>query len=331
MTGARAMPYAMDLVSRLKELDFDVINRSSYTNRVIRFIDMISAVIVYRHRYSQVLLPVFSGRSFFWAFWTVRLASVLRARVIVVLRGGNLPDYARAQSRRMRIFLRKCDVVIAPSPYLQEAMREYRDDIVIIHNAISVENYHFAQRAVDPAGIVWLRAFNSLYNPQLVPRVLEMLSKDYPNVSITMAGPDSGDGSLEETKQIATRLGVARRITFSGQIAKEHIPEFLQSYSVYLNTPRIDNTPVTVLEAMACGLRVVSVRVGGIPYLLTDTENALLVPDDDAAAMADAVRRLLQDEELAAHLASNGRRTVESFDWKRILPLWKLLLEGVKS
>jgi Glycosyltransferase len=93
-----------------------------------------------------------------------------------------------------------------------------------------------------------------------------------------------------------------------------------------LNTSRVDNTPVSVLEAMACGLCVVSTNVGGISYLLEDGHDALLVPSNDPSAMAAAVHRILVEPSLAKHLSYNARKKSEQFDWSNILPQWEALL-----
>ena len=98
-----------------------------------------------------------------------------------------------------------------------------------------------------------------------------------------------------------------------------------------MNTTNFDNTPVSVLEAMACGLPVVTTNVGGIPYLLEDGQTALLTPPGDAKTMADAVRRLGHEPELASKLGRNARAKVELFSWEGILPKWEELLESLAA
>ncbi len=84
--------------------------------------------------------------------------------------------------------------------------------------------------------------------------------------------------------------------------------------------------PVSVLEAMGCGLCVVSTNVGGIPYLLEHEKDALLVPPGQADKMAAAVRRILTEPGFAEKLSRNARRKAEQFAWDAVLPKWENIL-----
>ena len=88
---------------------------------------------------------------------------------------------------------------------------------------------------------------------------------------------------------------------------------------------------MSVLEALATGLCVVSTAVGGIPYLVEDGEQALLTPSDDPAAMAAAVRRILDDPATAERLSARARALAERFDWAAVLPQWDTLLREVAN
>src|SRR5262249_6851279 len=156
--------------------------------------------------------------------------------------------------------------------------------------------------------MVWLRAFHGIYNPSLALKLEASLVADFPDIRLAMIGPDKGDGSLQRLQQLAAELGLADRITLHGRVPKAEVPDWLNRGNVFLNTSNMDNTPVSVLEAMACGLCIVSTNVGGIPYLLEHEHDALLVPSGDPAAMATAVRRILTEPGLAERLSRNARQ-----------------------
>jgi glycosyltransferase involved in cell wall biosynthesis len=146
-----------------------------------------------------------------------------------------------------------------------------------------------------------------------------------------MIGPDRGDGSLQRTQRLADELGIADRIAYHGPVPKQQVPDWLNRADIFLNTSRVDNTPVSVLEAGACGLCIVSTNVGGLPYLLRDHHDALLTPDDDAQAMAEAVRSILTEPDLGRRLSRNAHDTARRCDWSEVLPQWEALLTAAAA
>jgi glycosyltransferase involved in cell wall biosynthesis len=130
-------------------------------------------------------------------------------------------------------------------------MRPYRDDLLLIPNAIDLDSYPFKLRRGAASRLIWLRAFHEIYNPVLAVRVLSRLARELPEIHLTMIGPDKGDGSLQRARQEAESLGVSANVTFLGAVPKQQVPEKLADADIFLNTSNVDNTPVSVMEAMA--------------------------------------------------------------------------------
>jgi glycosyltransferase involved in cell wall biosynthesis len=210
-------------------------------------------------------------------------------------------------------------------------MERYRPDLFLLPNALSIGAYPFRKRDRARSRLVWLRAFHETYNPSLAPRVLALLARNHPDIELTMIGPDRGDGSLARTREKAAELGVSNRLRIVEGIPKSEVGQHLGETDIFLNTTNVDNAPVSVLEAMACGLCVVSTNVGGMPDYLRDEAEGLLVPPGDPEAMASAVRRILADSELAARLSRGGRARAEAMDWSIVLPRWESLFRDCRS
>jgi glycosyltransferase involved in cell wall biosynthesis len=85
--------------------------------------------------------------------------------------------------------------------------------------------------------------------------------------------------------------------------------------------------PVSVMEAMALGLLLVSTNVGGIPYLVSNNENAILVNDNDVEQMTTSILDLISDKEKAFNMSQNGRRLIEQIDWDIVKQKWFSLLK----
>jgi glycosyltransferase involved in cell wall biosynthesis len=308
-----------------------VLTTSPKRSRVPFLIDVLTTLWRQRHSYAVASIAVFSGAAFTWAEAAAQLLRVLHKPYIAQLHGGNLPGFARRWPDRVKRLLDSAAAVTAPSRYLQESLRPYRDDIRLLPNAIDLPAYPFRARTNPRPHLVWLRAFHSIYNPSLALRVLAELTPAFPESRLTMVGPDKGDGSLQAFRRTAKGLQLESRIEYAGLIRKADAPAWLGRGDVFVNTTDFDNTPVSVIEAMACGLCVVSTNVGGIPYVLEHELNALLVPPSDPTAMAHAVRRILGEHDLAESLSLNARRKAEQFDWQMVLPLWESLFEEMMN
>ncbi len=325
--GGRAV--CEDLSERLERSGWRVSTTSWQASRPLRLLDMIATTWRGRRHFEIACVDVFSDAAFVWAeavCLTLRLAA---KPYMLALRGGNLPVFAAAHPRRVRRLLQSARCVIAPSAYLRDAMRPYRDDLVLQPNPIDLAAYPFRLRDRPQPHLVWIRAFHRIYNPVLAVAVLARVVREYPEARLSMIGPDKGDGTLDETKRAAADAGLSNRIDFVGPVPKSDVGRRLSRADVFLNTANVDNAPVTVLEAMACGLPVVTTDVGGLPQLVSHGRDALLVAADDPISMADSVLEILRTPVLAASLSREARRTAAASDWTDQLPRWERLLTSV--
>lgn len=318
-----------ELADRLRLTGYPVISTSNKRLRLLRLLDMLFTAFIQRASYKIACVEVYSGAAFIWAETVCGLLYSLKKPYILNLHGGNLPAFARRWPERVRRLLKGATTVTAPSQYLLEEMRFYRDDICLIPNPLAVNCYPYHVRSKPEPRLIWLRAFHSIYNPQMAPMVILELSKLFPEITLLMVGPDKGDGTLQKTRILIEKLGLDQKIEIIPGIPKSQVSEVLGRYDIFINTTNIDNTPVSVIEAMTCGLCVVSTNVGGIPYLLENRQDALLVPPNDPLAMALAVKHVLGSPTLAGNLSRNARRKTEKFDWSVVLPQWEKLIEGL--
>ena len=357
--GAYPKPAALeryvsgDLALRLQSLDWKILVTSRRMGRVARALEILLDIWRWRGKYSIACVDVFSGPAFAWAEAACAQLRNLGKPYVLALHGGNLPAFSRLYPARVRNLLSSAAAVTCPSPYLVAELGSLRSDLVLLPNGLDLARYAFREPR-PPVGddvrsrpdlnryalpgpppplrhLVWLRAFHEIYHPVLAIEVLARVRNEHPDVRLTMIGPDKGDGSFQQAKAAARRLGVAPAVSFPGAIPKPDVARHLAQAGIFLNTANCDNAPVSVLEALACGLAVVSTKVGGLPYLLAHEQTALLVPPDDAGAMAAAVCRLQTHPELAAQLGANGRKLAESFDWSLILPQWQHLLAAASQ
>lgn len=317
-----------DLSIQLENNGWIVFKTSTHLGKIRRLTDMVATTIRHRKQFDVAQVNVYSGASFLWAEAVVWTLCRLGKPFVLTLHGGNLPKFARRWPGRVKRLLNSACCVSTPSDYLLEQMRTYCDHLQKIPNALDLNQYRYYHRSLARPKLVWLRSFHQIYNPSLAPRVLALLQKDFPDAELMMIGPDKQDGSRVETEATIAQLGLTDRVRIIGRIPKGEVSHWLNEGDILLNTTNFDNTPVSLLEAMACGLCIVTTNVGGIPYLVHQEKNALLVPPNDPIAMAAAVTRCLNEPALASSLSASGRQTVEAFDWPVVLPQWRALLSN---
>jgi len=139
-------------------------------------------------------------------------------------------------------------------------------------------------------------------------KALSLLKDSFPHVKLAICG----DGQLDSARKMVDELGIGSNVEFHGWIgADQRAREFARA-SIFTLPSYDEGLPMAMLEAMAAGKAIVVTPVGGIPEVVKDRENGLLVPPGDASALAQALREILEDSSLGKMLAENAVRTVEA-------------------
>lgn len=309
----------------LQQEGYEVFFSSSKKNQVFRILDMCLEVIRKSRTVDYVIIDTYSTSGFWYAFATSQLCRLLKLRYIPILRGGDLPNRLKKSPAFSKMVFENAYQNVAPSNYLLSAFRDFGiSNLVFIPNNIQIKNYPYQHRQAVQPKLLWVRAFASIYNPKMAIDVLLEIKKTYPHAQLSMVGPDK-DGSLAECRDYASKRDCT--VTFTGRLEKKDWIALAKDYHIFINTTHFDNTPVSVMEAMALGLPVVSTNVGGIPFLLENRKDAVLVGDDEVLAMVEGITELIENPLFAYVLSKNARTKAESWDWETVKQQWKALLQ----
>lgn len=293
--------------------------------KMARLISIIRTILTERSRYDLIIVDTYSSSAFYislFASWTAR---IVQKPYMPILRGGNLPSRLKESQWLTRQVILHAYRVISVSPFLQEEFSKLRP-VVYIPNSIQLERYPFKRRHKLSPRLLWVRSLHRIYNPELAVRCIAALRKEFPSVFLTMVGPDK-DGSRRRVEELAEKLGVTANICLTGKLSKDDWIRLADDHDIFINTTNFDNMPVSVVEAMALGLPIVSTKVGGIPFLLQDGINAHLVPPNNVSIMTMKINEILTDPTRSLSMVSEARKKAEEFDEKRIFLQWKNLLE----
>jgi glycosyltransferase involved in cell wall biosynthesis len=225
-----------------------------------------------------------------WSFWSVAGA---RGRLYVSLE--------RAASHW-------CNTILTVSAAEREAglqagigaASQYR----VIHNGIDLERFA-AEPSPVGGRVLFLGRLAPQKRPDLAIHAFAEVRRRRPQTRLEVAA----DGPLRaRAEALVETLGLGDAVSFLGQ--RDDVPTLLARAQCTLLTSDYEGLPLAVLESMAAGVPVVATRVGGIPELVVDGVNGLLVPPGDPQAAAEAVGRLLDDPPLARRLGEAGRTLV---------------------
>ncbi len=306
--------------SLLQKENYDVRTASKQSNKVLRMLDMMWHTIRYARQIDIVLIDTYSTINFWYAVIIGSLCRMLGLPYIPILHGGNLPNRIKRSPKTSKRLFKNARTNIAPSQYIIDAFEsEGIGNITYIPNTIETTQYKFKKRDVIAPKLLWVRSFSKIYNPIMALEIVGALVPSYPEISLTMVGPEK-DESYEECLAFAKANKLP--VTFTGMLSKEDWRSLASDHDIFINTTNFDNTPVSVIEAMALGLPVVSTNVGGIPFLITHEKDGLLGPAEEVELFCNSVKRLLQEPQLCATLSENGRKKAESFDWTILKAKW---------
>ncbi|MEE8574292.1 MAG: glycosyltransferase [Thermodesulfobacteriota bacterium] len=250
-----------------------------------------------------------------------RLAA-FRARKPVIITEHNVYATYKYKRRLINRFLgKRTDRVIAVSKPVSDYIIE-RDGldpslVEVIYNGIDVERFTESgdsERAevrkelglaADTPVVGMIARLSKQKGHTYMLKALKEVKKTVPALKAIVAG----DGPLkDEITTEANSLGLARDVIFLG--ARRDVPRLLKAMDIYLMPSLWEGHPIALLEAMASGLPVVAARVGGVPNVITDGVDGILIDPEDTAALISSMTELLIDSERAASIGAEAAKCI---------------------
>ncbi|WP_405605366.1 glycosyltransferase family 4 protein [Polaribacter sp. Asnod1-A03] len=312
------------LSNLLKGEGYSVIVSSDKTNKLLRLIAMCFSLLKNRNKIDYVLIDTFSTINFYYALIISQLSRIFKLKYISILHGGNLPKRLSKNKFFSDLIFNNSYKNIAPSNYLKSSFEDKGYKTIFIPNVVEIEDYKFKLRKSIGPKLFWVRAFKEIYNPTLAIKVLDILKKEYPEAKLCMVGPFVDD-SYQNCLQLVSKLKLEDSVEFTNVLLKEDWHKKSENFDIFINTTNFDNTPVSVMEAMALGLPLVSTNVGGMPYLIDNEIDGLLVEKDDALKMTSKILDVLKGD--YPKMSEKAREKVETFAWEFVKNKWFKILK----
>jgi len=258
----------------------------------------------------------------YWSFLLAPLPAMLAAkafgkRAILNYHSGEAADHLARWGALVHPWLKLADEIVVPSEYLARIFARYGHRARVIRNVVDTSRFGFRERAPLHPRLVSTRNLERIYRVDNTIKAFGMINSRYSDATLTIAGCGSEE---ERLRRLAAPFGDAVR--FIGRVEPAAIPAVYDDADIFVNSSIVDNQPLSVLEAFASGLPVVSTPTGAIADMVREGETGVIVAPEDPRAMADAVAALLEQPGRAATMARQARKEVETHSWQNIRSEW---------
>ncbi len=268
------------------------------------------------------LLHVMANSGWSWHLFAVPAIWVAWCRsvpVVINYRGGGAADFLASRQAQVRFSMRRAAALIVPSGFLVDVFKQFGMSAEVVPNILDLARFRPANTAGQPVQartqVIVARHLEPIYDNATAIRAFALLHRQLPAARLTIAGSGPEAGRLQA---LVADLGLTEAVRFTGTLDRDGMVALYAAADVCVNPSLTDNSPNSVLESMAAGVPVVSTNVGGVPYIVQDDHNGLLVPPGDPQAMAQALELVLGDAALWQRLSAAGQADVQGFAWPQV-------------
>ena len=262
--------------------------------------------------------------------WDVMIAKLLRTRVLLHIHGGDFdrffaPGNEKELKHIQRVFQRS-NGVVALSEFWRSLYARILDRkrIYVVNNSIDVDLYRSLDRVaarreldipLDASVVLHLGSQGTRKGTFDLLRAIPSVLKVAPETVVLLVGPDEDvhPGAIAEGEALASDLGISRSVRFLGARTGQDKLHCLGAADVFVLPSYNENFPISILEAMASGLPVISTRVGGIPEILSRSTPDDLVEPGDSAAIANRIKAYVGNHELCRESGARNRSIAEEW------------------
>ena len=276
------------------------------------------------------VVHVFSAS--YWSFLISPMPALvagrlLGKRVVLNYHSGEALDHLTNWGLLVHPWLRLAHEIVVPSPYLREVFGRFGYPARVIRNSVDTASFRYRERDPLRPRLLSCRNLEAHYGVAETLRAYALIKAQVPEASLTVAGY----GSEEQALKAQVRNAGLADVRFVGRVEPEDMPRLYDEADIFLNSSTVDNQPISILEAFAAGLNVVSTPVGDIPAMVRDGVTGCLVESGKPQSMADAVLALLDDQRRAAAIRRRAFEEVEKYTWPQVGREWAGLYRRGRS
>ncbi len=246
------------------------------------------------------------------------VAKLFGKRIILNYHSGEAENHLRKWPKTAIPLMKLADEIIVPSPFLVRVFAKFGLPAKAILNVIDFDQFTFRHRQTLRPRFLSNRNLQAHYGVDVVLRAFAIIQQKFPEAALNVAG----NGVCRESLlRLAEELKLSN-VVFVGTVEQGQMVALYNEADLFLNGSRVDNQPLSILEAFASGLPVVTTNAGGIPDMVTDGVTGLIVQMDDHEALANRAIELIEDPERAHRIIHEARQECQRYAWKEVRLQW---------
>jgi glycosyltransferase involved in cell wall biosynthesis len=251
-------------------------------------------------------------------------ARLFGKRVVLHYHSGEALDHLANWGALVHPWLKLADEIVVPSAYLRDVFAKFGYRARVIPNVVDLTVFDYRERRPLRPRLLSTRNLEKYYRVDVIIEAFARFQATNPEATLTIAGYGSEEPRLRAMAAQLTRGGVR----FLGKVAPEWMPKLYADSDIYLNASEVDNQPVSILEAFASGLPVISTPTGDIPSMVRHLETGLIVPPEAPGEMARAIAETLDRPERALQMAEQAHTELAKYTWKAVRDQWNAVYGG---
>lgn len=244
----------------------------------------------------------------------VFIGKILKKEIIITYHGGGLQKFMEQYEKIVKFFLLKADVITVPSLYLKNILDMYHINSVVLANIIREDNVYYKKREIIRPYLTVTRSLEPVYNISLVIDAFFEIKKVYKNSRLRIIG----EGSLKEKLINKVKALGLSDVEFVGRVENSGIGKELNKSDIYINPSTKDSFSVSMFEAFACGLPVISTNVGGISNFVIDGENGFLINSNDINGLVKKIKFVLANQDKVKAIIENAYNTFQKYTFSNL-------------
>lgn len=267
-------------------------------------------LLLFGHRYDVFHIHACSFRGFFPAVVGISIGRLLKKRILLTFHGGGFGEFVGQYKHFVKFYLQKTDVNIVLSQFIGDIFDEYGLHYIVMPNIMKERSVFRTRERIYPS-FICIRSMTPPYNIPCILKAYARFKVHYPEATLTLLGDGSERSKLEQYVEDEH----IQDVCFVGRVPNEEVYSYLDKSDIMLSSALVDNMPLSLLEGFCAGLLVISSKVGGVPYMISDGENGYLFESDSDTDLERKMILAIENQDLSKSMIQVAYKGMNSYSW----------------